>query len=407
MQTDPLVEPAESLTAEEMGRYARHLTLPEVGVGGQRRLKNARVLVIGAGGLGSPTLLYLAAAGVGTIGVVDFDVVEESNLQRQVLHGVADLGRPKVDSAADAVARLNPLVRLIKHPVRIDTDNALELIGGYDLVIDGTDNFATRYLVNDACALLGKPYVWASILRFDGQISVFWAGHGPCYRCIFPDPPPPGAVPSCAEGGVLGLLCGAIGSAQAAEAVKLLLGAGDPLLGRLQVHDALRASWQQLPVSADPDCPLCGANPRITTLLEDYQDFCGIGRGTPEAGEGDEEGDGMAEEISVEELRDRLAARERGEDHFVLVDVREAVEREISVIPESVLIPKGAFEEDAVDLARLAEAADGGEVLLYCRSGARSGQVQQILLSKEIPALNVTGGVLAWSDRIDPSQPKY
>ncbi|OYO12554.1 molybdopterin-synthase adenylyltransferase MoeB [Enemella evansiae] len=407
MQTDPLVEPAESLTAEEMRRYARHLTLPEVGVGGQRRLKNARVLVIGAGGLGSPTLLYLAAAGVGTIGVVDFDVVEESNLQRQVLHGVADLGRPKVDSAADAVARLNPLVRLIKHPVRIDTDNALELIGGYDLVIDGTDNFATRYLVNDACALLGKPYVWASILRFDGQISVFWAGHGPCYRCIFPDPPPPGAVPSCAEGGVLGLLCGAIGSAQAAEAVKLLLGAGDPLLGRLQVHDALRASWQQLPVSADPDCPLCGANPRITTLLEDYQDFCGIGRGTPEAGEGDEEGDGMAEEISVEELRDRLAARERGEDHFVLVDVREPVEREISVIPESVLIPKGAFEEDAVDLARLAEAADGGEVLLYCRSGARSGQVQQILLSKEIPALNVTGGVLAWSDRIDPSQPKY
>ncbi|OYO01188.1 molybdopterin-synthase adenylyltransferase MoeB [Enemella evansiae] len=407
MQTDPLVEPAEFLTAEEMRRYARHLTLPEVGVGGQRRLKNARVLVIGAGGLGSPTLLYLAAAGVGTIGVVDFDVVEESNLQRQVLHGVADLGRPKVDSAADAVARLNPLVRLIKHPVRIDTDNALELIGGYDLVIDGTDNFATRYLVNDACALLGKPYVWASILRFDGQISVFWAGHGPCYRCIFPDPPPPGAVPSCAEGGVLGLLCGAIGSAQAAEAVKLLLGAGDPLLGRLQVHDALRASWQQLPVSADPDCPLCGANPRITTLLEDYQDFCGIGRGTPEAGEGDEEGDGMAEEISVEELRDRLAARERGEDHFVLVDVREPVEREISVIPESVLIPKGAFEEDAVDLARLAEAADGGEVLLYCRSGARSGQVQQILLSKEIPALNVTGGVLAWSDRIDPSQPKY
>ncbi|OYN98885.1 adenylyltransferase/sulfurtransferase [Propionibacteriaceae bacterium ES.041] len=407
MQTDPLVEPAESLTAEEMRRYARHLTLPEVGVGGQRRLKNARVLVIGAGGLGSPTLLYLAAAGVGTIGVVDFDVVEESNLQRQVLHGVADLGRPKVDSAADAVARLNPLVRLIKHLVRIDTDNALELIGGYDLVIDGTDNFATRYLVNDACALLGKPYVWASILRFDGQISVFWAGHGPCYRCIFPDPPPPGAVPSCAEGGVLGLLCGAIGSAQAAEAVKLLLGAGDPLLGRLQVHDALRASWQQLPVSADPDCPLCGANPRITTLLEDYQDFCGIGRGTPEAGEGDEEGDGMAEEISVEELRDRLAARERGEDHFVLVDVREPVEREISVIPESVLIPKGAFEEDAVDLARLAEAADGGEVLLYCRSGARSGQVQQILLSKEIPALNVTGGVLAWSDRIDPSQPKY
>ncbi|TDO93482.1 adenylyltransferase/sulfurtransferase [Enemella evansiae] len=401
------MEPAESLTAEEMRRYARHLTLPEVGVGGQRRLKNARVLVIGAGGLGSPTLLYLAAAGVGTIGVVDFDVVEESNLQRQVLHGVADLGRPKVDSAADAVARLNPLVRLIKHPVRIDTDNALELIGGYDLVIDGTDNFATRYLVNDACALLGKPYVWASILRFDGQISVFWAGHGPCYRCIFPDPPPPGAVPSCAEGGVLGLLCGAIGSAQAAEAVKLLLGAGDPLLGRLQVHDALRASWQQLPVSADPDCPLCGANPRITTLLEDYQDFCGIGRGTPEAGEGDEEGDGMAEEISVEELRDRLAARERGEDHFVLVDVREPVEREISVIPESVLIPKGAFEEDAVDLARLAEAADGGEVLLYCRSGARSGQVQQILLSKEIPALNVTGGVLAWSDRIDPSQPKY
>ncbi|NNG18851.1 molybdopterin-synthase adenylyltransferase MoeB [Naumannella sp. ID2617S] len=401
MNIPPLAAPAAGLTAAEQRRYARHLTLPEVGPEGQRRLKDARVLVVGAGGLGSPTLLYLAAAGVGTIGVIDFDVVDESNLQRQVLHGVPDLGRPKVDSAADAIARLNPLVRLIRHHAQLGPDNALELVGDYDLVVDGTDNFATRYLVNDACALLGKPYVWASILRFDAQVSVFWAGHGPCYRCLFPEPPPPGAVPSCAEGGVLGLLCGAVGSVQAAEAVKLLLGIGKPLLGRVLVHDALAARWRELPVAADPACPLCGDSPTITALLEDYQAFCGMTRGGTPAGAAS----GAA--LEVEQLRDRLAARERGEDTFLLVDVREPVEREISVIPGSVLVPKGAFEGGAVDLAELTAAAEGGEVLLYCRSGVRSAQVQEILSEQGIRSLNVAGGVLAWAERIDPSQPTY
>ena len=278
MAWPPLVEPAPALSRDEVARYARHLLIPEVGLLGQRRLKAARVLVVGAGGLGSPALLYLAAAGVGTIGVVDDDVVEASNLQRQVVHGVDDVGRPKTDSAADTLAGVNPLVTVVRHDLRLDSGNALELIGGYDLVLDGTDNFATRYLVNDACVLLGKPHVWGSIYRFDGQVSVWWAEHGPCYRCVFPEPPPPGMVPSCAEGGVLGVLCAAIGSVQATEAIKLLTGVGEPLVGRLMVHDALRQTWDTLTVRKDPDCAVCGASPTVTRLV-DYEVFCGLGPG--------------------------------------------------------------------------------------------------------------------------------
>ena len=275
MAFPPLVEPSAPLSHDEVERYARHVLIPDVGMEGQRRLTNARVLVVGAGGLGSPALIYLAAAGVGTIGVVDADLVETSNLQRQVVHGVEDVGRLKTESAQESVASINPLVRVIRHDVRIDSTNALEIIADYDVVIDGTDNFPTRYLLNDACVLLGKPDVWGSIYRFDGQVSIWWAQHGPCYRCLFPEPPPPGQVPSCAEGGVLGVLCAAIGSIQAAEAVKLILGIGDPLIGRLIVHDALRQSWDTLTVRKDPECAVCGEVPSVTALV-DYEDFCAV-----------------------------------------------------------------------------------------------------------------------------------
>src|SRR4051794_12046309 len=278
MSLAPLVEPAADLTTEEVRRYARHLLVPDVRAVGQRRLKNARVLVVGAGGLGSPALLYLAAAGVGTIGIVDPDVVEESNLQRQVVHAARDVGRLKVESARERVAEVNPLVEVRTHAVRLDSANALEVLSGYDLVVDGSDNFPTRYLVNDACVLLGIPCVWGSVYRFDGQASVWFAGHGPCYRCIFPEPPPPGLVPSCAEGGVLGVLCAAIGSLQASEVVKLLTGAGTPLVGRLMVHDALRATWREIRVEADPRCAVCGTEPTVTELI-DYDGFCGIPSG--------------------------------------------------------------------------------------------------------------------------------
>ncbi|MBI4944248.1 MAG: molybdopterin-synthase adenylyltransferase MoeB, partial [Actinobacteria bacterium] len=324
----PLVEPAEPLSAAEMQRYSRHLILPDVGVTGQRRLKKARVLVVGAGGLGSPALLYLAAAGVGTIGVVDADVVDASNLQRQVVHGESDVGRPKVDSAADRVAEVNPHVTVVKHPVHLDSTNALDILRGYDLVLDGTDNFPTRYLVNDACAILGIPEVWGSIFRFDGQVSVFWAGHGPTYRDLFPEPPPPGAVPSCAEGGVLGVLCAAIGSVMATEAVKLVCGIGDSLVGRLMVFDALAMTWRTLNVRPNP------ALPPITALV-DYDAFCGL---LPEQTDG--AAAVAAATIDVHALRDLLAARERGETDFVLVDVREPYEREIVTIPGAVSVPK-------------------------------------------------------------------
>jgi adenylyltransferase/sulfurtransferase len=270
----PLVEPAAELTLDEVKRYSRHLIIPEIGMTGQKRLKNARVLVVGAGGLGSPALLYLAAAGVGTLGVIDFDVVDESNLQRQIIHGQADIGRLKAESARDSIAQVNPFVNVQVHTEALSNDNVLEIFSGYDLIVDGTDNFATRYMVNDACVLLGKPYVWGSIYRFDGQASVFWAEYGPCYRCLYPDPPPPGMVPSCAEGGVLGVLCASIGSIQVNEAIKLLTGVGESLAGRLMIYDALEMTYRTVRVRKDPECAICGKNPTITGLI-DYDAFCG------------------------------------------------------------------------------------------------------------------------------------
>ncbi|MBW8730880.1 MAG: molybdopterin-synthase adenylyltransferase MoeB, partial [Terrabacter sp.] len=300
MSTDPLVKTGRALSRAETTRYARHVLLPDVGRDGQERLAAARVLVVGAGGLGSPALLYLAAAGVGTIGVVDADVVDLTNLHRQVIHSDADIGRLKTESAEAAVHRVNPHVEVVRHDVALDSANALGIIGDYDLVVDGTDNFPTRYLVNDACVMLGKPHVWGSILRFDGQVSVWWAGQGPCYRCVFPDPPPPGSVPSCAEGGVLGVLCAAIGSIQSTEAIKLLLGIGEPLVGRLVVHDALRQTWDTLTVRADPECPVCGDEPTVTELI-DYVEFCGV----PGAATHDE---GDLPTVTVHDMVGELAA---------------------------------------------------------------------------------------------------
>src|ERR1700753_3412571 len=271
----PLVEPAGELSVDEVKRYSRHLIIPDVGMTGQKRLKNAKVLVVGAGGLGSPALLYLAAAGVGTLGIIDFDVVDESNLQRQVIHGQSDVGRPKAVSAKESVQEINPLVNVILHEERLDSSNVMAIFFGYDLIVDATDNFATRYLVNDACVMLNKPYVWGSIYRFDGQASVFWSEHGPCYRCLYPDPPPPGMVPSCAEGGVLGVLCASIGSIQVNEAIKVLTGIGEPLGGRLMIYDGVGMNYRSVKVRKDPNCALCGDNPTVTDLLEDYEDFCG------------------------------------------------------------------------------------------------------------------------------------
>src|SRR5450756_1709228 len=344
----PLVEPSTPLSVQEIERYARHVLIPDVGMQGQRRLKNARVLVVGAGGLGSPALVYLAAAGVGTIGVVDADVVEMSNLQRQVVHGVADVGRLKSESAAQRLASVNPLVAVVRHDVRIDSTNALEIIDDYDLVLDGTDNFPTRYLLNDACVLLGKPDVWGSIFRFDGQTSIWWAQHGPCYRCVFPEPPPPGLVPSCAEGGVLGVLCAAIGSIQAAEAVKLIVGLGDPLVGRLLVHDALRPSWDVLTVHKNPDCAVCGERPTVTGLV-DYQEFCAV---TPPA-LAEVSGGSLARveaavvpQISALELADLLSGQ-GGLPGVVLVDVRGSEERAIAAIPGARAIHSDEFRSGA------------------------------------------------------------
>src|ERR1700760_3685485 len=271
----PLVEPAGELSVDEVKRYSRHLIIPDVGMTGQKRLKNAKVLVVGAGGLGSPALLYLAAAGVGTLGIVDFDVVDESNLQRQIIHGVSDIDKPKAESARDSIQEINPYVEVILHQERLDSDNALDIFRPYDLIVDGTDNFATRYLVNDACVLLGKPYVWGSIYRFDGQASVFWAEYGPCYRCLYPEPPPPGMVPSCAEGGVLGVLCASIGSIQATEAIKVVTGVGEALLGSLMVYDALEMTYRKINVRKDPNCAVCGEHPTVTELI-DYEAFCGV-----------------------------------------------------------------------------------------------------------------------------------
>ena len=392
MPFEPLVKTGRPLSGEEVTRYARHVLIPGVGREGQERLAAAKVLVVGAGGLGSPALLYLAAAGVGTIGVVDADVVELTNLHRQVIHSDADLGRPKTESAESAVHRVNPHVDVIRHDLTLDSSNALDVIRDYDVVVDGTDNFPTRYLVNDACVLLGKPHVWGSILRFDGQVSVWWKGHGPCYRCVFPEPPPPGAVPSCAEGGVFGVLCAAIGSVQSAEAIKLLLGIGEPLTGRLLVHDALRQTWDTLTVRADPSCPVCGENPSVTELI-DYVEFCGV-PGAPTADEG------AVPEVSVRQLADELAAT----DPPLLVDVRGPEERAIASIPGAVPIHLDRFRGGTAweDLPR------DRRVLIHCKVGGRSAEATRLALrAGYTDVANVAGGVIAYLREIDPSQPEY
>jgi molybdopterin/thiamine biosynthesis adenylyltransferase/rhodanese-related sulfurtransferase len=397
MGLPPLVEPSAPLSATEIERYARHVLIPDVGMQGQRRLKNARVLVVGAGGLGSPALMYLAAAGVGTIGVADADVVEVSNLQRQVIHGVADVGRLKSESAEQTLASVNPLVRVVRHDERIDSANALQIIADYDLVLDGTDNFPTRYLLNDACVLLGKPDVWGSIYRFDGQASIWWAQHGPCYRCVFPDPPPPGLVPSCAEGGVLGVLCAAIGSIQAAEAVKLIVGIGDPLLGRLMVHDALRQSWDTLTVDKNPDCPICGERPTVTELV-DYQDFCGMPSGLVPEAEG-----AAVPVIYARELADLLSGQGASSD-VLLVDVRGSEERAIASIPGAQAIHLDEFRSGAA----APKIPFDRPVVIHCRSGIRSEEASRILMEAGHPDVrSLSGGVLAWVREVDPSQPSY
>jgi adenylyltransferase/sulfurtransferase len=392
----PLVEPATELTIDEVRRYSRHLIIPDVGMAGQKRLKNARVLVIGAGGLGSPALMYLAAAGVGTLGVIDFDIVDESNLQRQIIHGQSDVNRPKAESAKESVAEINPFVNVIAHNERLDNDNVLEIFGQYDLIVDGTDNFATRYMVNDAAVLLGKPYVWGSIYRFDGQASVFWAENGPCYRCLYPEPPPPGMVPSCAEGGVLGVLCASVGSIQVTEAIKLLTGTGEPLLGRLMVYDALEMSYRTVRVRKDPECAICGKNATITELI-DYEAFCGA--------ISEEAADAAVDStITVKVLDEWLREREAGERDFMLVDVREPNEYEINRIPGAVLIPKGEFLTGAA----LEQLPSDKQVVLHCKSGGRSAEALAVLKGAGFSdAVHVGGGVSAWVREIDPSQPQY
>jgi molybdopterin/thiamine biosynthesis adenylyltransferase/rhodanese-related sulfurtransferase len=392
----PLVEPAAELTIDEVRRYSRHLIIPDVGMNGQKRLKNAKVLVIGAGGLGSPALLYLAAAGVGTIGIAEFDEVDESNLQRQIIHGQSDIGRPKAESAADSIRETNPLVNVVVHNERLDNDNVLGIFEQYDLIVDGTDNFATRYMVNDAAVLLGKPYVWGSIYRFDGQASVFWAEHGPCYRCLYPEPPPPGMVPSCAEGGVLGVLCASIGSIQVNEAIKLLTGIGAPLVGQLMIYDALEMEYRKLKVRKDPNCAICGDNPTVTGLI-DYESFCGAV--SEEAAEAAADAT-----ISVATLEHWLKERENGERDFVLVDVREPNEYEINRIPGAVLIPKGDF----LNGSALEQLPPDKQIVMHCKTGVRSAETLAIVKGAGYgDAVHVGGGVAAWVNQIDPSQPAY
>jgi adenylyltransferase/sulfurtransferase len=379
------------LTQAEVARYSRHLIMPEVGLQGQKRLKAASVLLVGAGGLGSPLGLYLAAAGVGRIGIVDYDVVDFSNLQRQVLHGTPDVGRPKLQSARDRLQAINPEVRLDLFETRLTSANALSILAPYDVVIDGTDNFPTRYLVNDACVLLDKPNVYGSIFRFDGQASVFYPGRGPCYRCLYPEPPPPGEVPSCAEGGVLGILPGLIGCIQATEAVKLILGIGSPLVGRLLLYDALQMAFREFKVRRNPRCPVCGEKPTITRLI-DYEQFCGVrGQETPAAA-------GSMPEITAEELKRRI---DQGEDLFIL-DVRNPEEYQICRIPGSTLIPLPALPQ------RYSELDSGREMVVHCKSGVRSQKAIQFLREKGFRNLkNLKGGILAWADRVDPGMPKY
>ncbi|MFB8238969.1 adenylyltransferase/sulfurtransferase MoeZ [Kitasatospora purpeofusca] len=392
MSLPPLVEPADELTVDEVRRYSRHLIIPDVGMAGQKRLKNAKVLCVGAGGLGSPALMYLAAAGVGTLGIVEFDVVDESNLQRQIIHGQSDIGRSKGESARDSVKEINPYVEVILHDERLDNSNVMEIFSGYDLIVDGTDNFATRYLVNDAAVLLGKPYVWGSIYRFDGQASVFWAEHGPCYRCLYPEAPPPGMVPSCAEGGVLGVLCASIGSIQVTEAIKLLAGVGDPLVGRLMIYDALEMNYRQVKVRKDPNCALCGENPTVTELI-DYEAFCGVVS---------EEAQAAAAGSTV--TSKQLKQWQDDEEDIFLIDVREPGEYEIVSIPGAVLIPKNEFLMGNA----LEQLPQDKKIVLHCKSGVRSAEVLAVVKSAGFSnAVHLGGGVLGWVNQIEPHKPVY
>ncbi len=388
--TEPAALP--ELTTDELARYSRHLILPEVGMEGQRRLKAARVLCVGTGGLGSPLAFYLAAAGIGTLGLVDFDVVDASNLQRQIIHSTKDIGRKKLDSAEEKLTALNPSVNVVKHETMLTSANALDILKDYDIVADGTDNFPTRYLVNDACVLLGKPNVYGSIFRFEGQASVFATEQGPCYRCLYPEPPPPGLVPSCAEGGVLGILPGLVGVIQATEAIKLILGKGEPLIGRLLLVDALNMRFRELKLRKNPECPVCGTNPTVTQLI-DYQQFCGF---APETHEEKNVKNGIPQ-LSVKELKRRLDA---GEDVFLL-DVREPYEYQIAQIGGK-LIPQNEVPQ------RLAEIDRDREIVVQCRSGARSQRIAEFLKQAGYPrVVNLAGGILAWSDEIDPKVQKY
>jgi len=383
-----------TLSNLEVERYSRHLIMPDVGMDGQLKLKAARVLCIGAGGLGSPVAMYLAAAGVGRIGLVDFDVVDYSNLQRQVIHGTPDVGRPKLDSARDRMLAINPEITVEAHSLALSSDNAFDVLKGYDIVVDGTDNFPTRYLVNDACVLLGIPNVYGSISQFEGQASVFATKGGPCYRCLYPEPPPPGLVPSCAEGGVLGILPGVIGTIQATEAVKLIIGVGEPLINRFMLYDALRMKFRELKLRRDPECPVCGDNPTVTELI-DYDQFCGI---TPVAAASKEEASQSTADATVEELKARLDKK----DGVFVLDVREPAEFQICRIPESILIPLSALP------SRLAELEGRSEMIVHCKSGVRSAKAVKLLHEAGFSnAKNLRGGILAWIDKIDPSLPKY
>lgn len=393
MKTPPLVTPGPALTVDEVRRYSRHLIIPDVAMAGQQRMMNAKVLCVGAGGLGSPALMYLAAAGIGTLGIVEYDTVDESNLQRQIIHGQSDIGKSKALSAKEKIAEINPYVNVITHETRLDNSNVMEIFSQYDIIVDGTDNFATRYLVNDACVLLKKPYVWGSIYRFDGQASVFWAEYGPCYRCLYPEPPPPGMVPSCAEGGVLGVLCATIGSIQTTEAIKVLTGIGEPLIGSLMVYDALDMNFRKIKVRKDPNCPLCSENPMQTALLPDYEAFCGtLSEAAQEASSGST--------ITVQELKEKID----GKEDFYLIDVREPSEYEIVKIPQSHLIPKQGFIDGSV----LASLPQDKPIILHCKSGVRSAECLAILKSAGFAdASHVAGGVVAWAKQIDTSLPVY
>ena len=393
MKTPPLVTPGPALTVAEVRRYSRHLIIPDVAMAGQQRMMSAKVLCVGAGGLGSPALMYLAAAGIGTLGIVEYDTVDESNLQRQIIHGQSDIGKSKAQSAKEKIAEINPYVNVITHETRLDNSNVMEIFSQYDIIVDGTDNFATRYLVNDACVLLKKPYVWGSIYRFDGQASVFWAEYGPCYRCLYPEPPPPGMVPSCAEGGVLGVLCATIGSIQTTEAIKVLTGVGEPLIGSLMVYDALDMTFRKIKVRKDPNCPLCSQNPTQTALLPDYEAFCGVlSDAAQEASAGST--------ITVQDLKSKIDAQA----NYYLIDVREPSEYEIVKIPTAHLIPKQGFIDGSV----LATLPQDRPIILHCKSGVRSAECLAILKDAGFSdASHVFGGVVAWAKQIDTSLPVY